>query len=109
MTKKVVDEKAAATPSSKKGGFVMPGYAGKALKAVVVMVVLAVAFWWFSLIPRSQEMYPTQVRAACHTQANKFVEDELAKLTAEQQATYNQLSAYEIQYTLCRRANGVSD
>lgn len=96
-------------PSGKKGGFVMPAYVGKALKAIVVLLVLGAAFWWFSFIPRSQEIYPVQVRAACHAQANKFVEDEFAKLTVEQQAQYNQLSAYEIQYTLCRRANGVPD
>ncbi len=81
----------------------------KLVKLIVLLAVLAGAFWWFSWIPRQQAAYPLQVRAACHAQANQTVAQQAQSLTEEQRAEFNDIAVYELQYTLCRRANGVGE
>lgn len=86
-------------------------------KTAVSFVLLVIAmfgiFWWITVVPRQQEAnlanYEWQVRAACHAQANATVQQQAESLSAEEAAQFNDIAVYELQYTLCRRANGVSD
>lgn len=83
------------------------------LKFLAVVIAALGLFWWLTVVPRQQTAnltsYEWQVRSACHAQANQLVQEQFENLSEEQRAEVNDVALYEVQYTLCRRANGVSD